>query len=711
LSVLAAIFGAGLAVAAAFGLGRRLLPASPGVVQLAAGVPLLSLSVFALLAAQAANRGALMLLCAAAMAAGAVRKQARSLPAVAPPSFLWVALAPYAALYTIHALAPEIQPDAINYHLGLLREFLHVKGFPARVAFYEMLPHGAETIFLPAYAVGGAVGAKLVHFSFLAATVPMILDIGLRLGLSAATSAAAAAFYVISPVTGVTGTSAYTDVLLTFAALAALRLLLEWEQHGGWVILAAAGLLAGFCYSVKMTGAVAAAGVLLYLAGRRLWKAALVFGAAAALVAAPWLVRNALRCGNPLAPFFNAWFPNHYFHTASERVLLESLGARSVPAATLPLELTIRGRRLQGLLGPVFLLTPVGLLALRRREGRRVAGAALMFAIPWLLNSGTRFLLPALPWVSLLLAMALPGKLRLLALAFHAFSSWPAIAGWYADAGAWRLQGFPWRAALGIESERDYLQRVLPAYRVAKMIERHTPAGVRILDLVGAPKGYVNRDLVVFWESALGQRLVAALALATRQEPGLLRRIEAAWPELELEAVRLGWAGPRAPSWNLHEIRFFSRMGPIPTDRTWLLSARPNVWEAPYALDGNLVSRWSTWEPARPDMFFEVSFRRPLALVALTAVSTEAGDVVIQGRLSTGGWRLLAEKPPDRPYPPVDLKASAIRVLKRSGVGFILTPVAGEGTGRIGLLLADRASDWGVAREASADGAMLFRIL
>lgn len=630
---------------------------------------------------------------------------------MAPPGFLWVVLAPYTILYTIHALAPEIQPDAINYHLGLVREFLRVKGFPTRVAFYEMLPQGAETIFLPAYAVGGAVGAKLVHFGFLAASVPLILDTGLRLGLSAAASAAAAAFYVISPVTGVTGTSAYTDVLLTFAALATLRLLLEWQQHGDGVVLAAAGLLAGFCYAVKMTGAVVSAGVLLYLAARRLWRAALVFAAAAALVAAPWLVRNALWCGNPLAPFFNAWFPNHYFHSVSEQVLLGSLSAGHVPAATLPLELTVRGRTLQGLLGPLFLLAPVGLLALRRKEGRWVAGATLMLAAPWLLNSGTRFLLPALPWLSFLLAMALPGKLRLLALAVHASSSWPAVVGWYADAGAWRLQGFPWRAALGIESEREYLRRVLPAYRLAELIERHTPAGVRILDLVGAPKGYVNRELVVFWESALGQRLVAALALATRQEPGLLRRIEAAWPELEVEAVRLVWAGPRVPSWNLHEIRVYSRAGPVPTDRSWLLSARPNVWEAPYALDGNLVSRWSTWEAARPDMFFEIAFRRPLALVALTAVSTEPGDVVIQGRLSTGGWRLLVEKPPDRPYPFVDLKASAIRVLKRSGVGFILAPVAGDGTGRIGRLLADGASDWGVTREASADGAMLFRIL
>ncbi len=708
---MAAIFGAGLALAAAFGLGRRLLPASSRTVQLAGGVPLLSLSVFLLLATQAASRGALVLLCAVAIAAGAVRRQGRPHLAVAPPGFLWVVLAPYAVLYTIHALAPEIQPDAINYHLGLVREFLRIKGFPTRVAFYEMLPQGAETIFLPAYAVGGAAGAKLVHFGFLAATVFLMLETGLRLGLSAAASAAAAAFYVISPVTGVTGTSAYTDVLLTFAALAALRLLLEWRQHGGGVILAAAGLLAGFCYSVKMTGAIVVAGVLLYLAARRLWKAVLVFATAAALAATPWLVRNALWCGNPLAPFFNAWFPNHYFHSAAERVLLQSLSAGSVPAAALPLELTVRGSRLQGLLGPLFLLAPAGLLALRRREGRRMAGAAVMLAVPWLLNSGTRFLLAALPWLSFLLAMALPAKLRLLALVFHAFSSWPAVVGWYADPGAWRLQGFPWRAALAIESEESYLRRVLPAYRVAEMIEQHTPAGVRILDLVGAPKGYVDRELVVFWESALGQRLMAALALATRQEPGLLRRIEAAWPELELEAVRLGWAGPRVPSWNLHEIRFYSRMGPVPTDRTWLLSARPNVWEAPYALDGNLASRWSTWEAARPDMFFEIAFRRPLALVALTAVSTEPGDVVIQGRLSTGGWRLLAEKLPDRPYPAVDLKASAIRVLKRSGVGFILAPVAGEGTGRIGRLLADRASDWGVAREASADGAMLFRIL
>ena len=43
--------------------------------------------------------------------------------------------------------------------------------------------------------------------------------------------------------------------------------------------------------------------------------------------------------------------------------------------------MTIRGGVLGGLLGPVFLLAPIGLLALRWRLGRRALMAALVFAI------------------------------------------------------------------------------------------------------------------------------------------------------------------------------------------------------------------------------------------------------------------------------------------------------------------------------------------
>ena len=45
----------------------------------------------------------------------------------------------------------------------------------------------------------------------------------------------------------------------------------------------------------------------------------------------------------------------------------------------IPVEATLRGERLTGLLGPVFLLLPFALLALKRRDGRRLLLAGAVF--------------------------------------------------------------------------------------------------------------------------------------------------------------------------------------------------------------------------------------------------------------------------------------------------------------------------------------------
>ena len=79
-----------------------------------------------------------------------------------------------------------------------------------------------------------------------------------------------------------------------------------------------------------------------------------------------------------------------------------------------PWELTVKGERLQGFFGPLFLLMPLALLSLRGREGRRLLLAGAIFALPWFLNIGTRFLIPALPPLTLALALALRSPAGLL---------------------------------------------------------------------------------------------------------------------------------------------------------------------------------------------------------------------------------------------------------------------------------------------------------
>ena len=136
----------------------------------------------------------------------------------------------------------------------------------------------------------------------------------------------------------------------------------------------------------------------------------------------PWTLKNVWFVGNPVAPFYNRVFPNPHVTIQWEDAYVEwakhyshDPRARSRELAEAPLELTVDGGKLGGMLGPAFLLAPLGLLAWRLPVGKALLTAALVSALPWWANAGTRFLIPALVFISLAMGMALgmlPGRWR-----------------------------------------------------------------------------------------------------------------------------------------------------------------------------------------------------------------------------------------------------------------------------------------------------------
>src|SRR5207253_6195723 len=73
----------------------------------------------------------------------------------------------------------------------------------------------------------------------------------------------------------------------------------------------------------------------------------------------------------------------------------------------IPWDATVKGESLGGLIGPLFLLTPLALFGLRRASVRQLWLAGLVCLIPYPLNIGARFLILALPFFSLALAETL----------------------------------------------------------------------------------------------------------------------------------------------------------------------------------------------------------------------------------------------------------------------------------------------------------------
>jgi len=703
-------------VLTAYGLGRVWFRKTrvPHEIVFATGAALLSLIVFALLACGVAGRPAFAAVAAVGVSCLFLTRNGVSRPSMEWSHPLWMLL-PFAVLYLVHALAPEIQPDAIGYHLGNVAEYLRQGRFPDRVDFYEILPHGVEMLFTFAFAFGAHSAAKLVHFAMLVASVPLVLSIGRRLGLEPPLAALGAVFYVVTPVVGATGTCAYVDVAFAFYTLAAVYLLLQWHEERSAILLVSAGIAAGFCYGAKITGLQVAACAALWLLVRREWKATLVFSAASAAMIVPWMIRAFSMTGNPMAPLANRLFPNPYFHILSEQILafqMRRYGGESWPSRIL--DLTIHGQSSLGLLGPLWLLAPLGLLALRRPVGRLLLCVGALLALPWLMNTSARFLIPALPFLALAMLVNLPRRVAWIVVLAHAVLSWPAVVSLYADTYVWRLRGLPVAAALRIIPEDDYLRRNLPEYVTAGQIRESTPPNARILDLSGTAAVYTERDTYLFYQSAQAELCFDALRTAHFQRLQPLHDLRGSWPEVPLIAVRFRQQADDMPNWTVAEASFYRGDFRLRPSSRWSLDAWPNIWEAPFALDSNVTTYWATWEPVKPGMFLEVRFDRPqwLTGAGVTGLRIEQkSQVAIYGQSPDGAWRLLSANLSAEVRQDADLRTQAARALKRAGYTHIIAPLGDGGNGALGHDLFEQQRAWHIEMVTRTGDIALFKIL
>jgi 4-amino-4-deoxy-L-arabinose transferase-like glycosyltransferase len=716
------LFGAALVLATAYGLGLAVLrktPAPPEIA-LALGAAAESLLVFLLLLVNAGRWyaflaiGALAAICWRLFPHSPLREAIKR-----PLGKAWIVAAAifgaYGVWYFTNALAPEIQADGMTYHLGLPYEYVRLGGFPDRITFYDLVPQGMEMLYTAAFAFGRHSAAKLVAFAFFVATAPLLFRIARRLGLSDLAALVAAVFYFCAPVAGVTGASSYTDASGVFFTLAAFYLLLVWRDTGVKRYLLLAGILAGFCFAIKAPGimTVAAAGLFVLVtssSGSRLRNGGWV-AAGALIVMAPWLLRSAILTGNPAAPLLNWLFPNPYFHVATERQLaaiLTSLGA--VRPWTIPWELAV-GDGFVGTFGPLLLALPLGLLALRRPAGRWCWAAAVLLALPWYSNSGARFLMPAVAVAGLALGMALPRPAAWAAIALQAVLCWPHVIDIREKRYAFRLHEFPLRATLRSEPESAYLWRHADEFKLARMIEDKTPPDARILALLSVANAYLARDVRVGWQSAETDSLLDSLRLAAvNTQP--MYDWKASWPIASLQRLRFRIRATRASECDIDDVRLYSASELVYNSPNWALRAWPNSWEAPLALDGNLATRWRTWEPIHEGMYFEIRFDHPQRISAAVLYShTPALNVPVDvyGMDTAGHWRplgpLLATRRPRQ-----DLRAEAVLAIRRAGYRYLVVPTGSEGTAPIGNAIVGREAEWGLERVEQAGPYYLLRV-
>jgi hypothetical protein len=270
---------------------------------------------------------------------------------------------------------------------------------------------------------------------------------------------------------------------------------------------------------------------------------------------------------------------------------------------------------------------------------------------------------------------------------------------------AWTLRGFPWRAALRIQSEDDYLNADAPDYPLARFVETHTGPQDRVFDLKGIAALFTTRELVEFWHSNRAQRYTAALQAAYTK--ALTVKTRAEWKPVVLTAIRFVSTADVPLEWSIFDVRLNSPGGFVYNSPQWNLSASPNPSDSPAAFDGNLATFWTTRVPQRRGMYLEAEFAHPQLLDSATfiiAANAPQPGFAVEGRPVDGhGWQLLSDRFQGKVMALQDRRSDAVFALYRAGFTHIAVPETESGLGTMGVDMIQHPEQWRL-RDLGASG-------
>ncbi|HLJ45827.1 MAG TPA: glycosyltransferase family 39 protein [Bryobacteraceae bacterium] len=733
------LFATGLVYFASQSAGRTLLRllrldlarSEERFIGFVAGSGMLSLLVFLLAAAHLAYRGVFVGLGLLLVATRWIPFGWKPLPPLLPRVSAWWRLAfwacylVYGFIYVPNALAPEVSPDGTAYHVGLIAQYYRVHHIQwLTTSMYASLSQGIEMLFLFAYGLGVGFArqsaAAMVHLLYLLVLPFGMNSYGRRFGMAGAGVVGGLLFFM-SPVVAKSGTAAYNDVAVAAILFAAFYLLQIWAEERSARLFVPIGLLAGFAYGAKYTAFLILPFALVFVAAH-LWhqrpamlRAVLVIGGCAAIMIAPWVIKDAIVVGNPISPFGNTVFRNHYIHPSDEVEYAASMAHfNGVKYREIPMEVCVKGYRLLGIVGPVFLLTPLALLGWRNRHVRYLLLATLVMGVTYFGNLETRFLIPVLPFASLALAATfsyVPG-LVLVLLAAHAVLSWPFFMDRYTEQYAWRVSDVPWAAALRLEDPTQFVSKALgDSYQMALQIKKSVPAGQAVYS-VGSflPRSYMDHDVIVGYESAFGRRMFDALVVAHYESSAPTRRHDFKFASHAVRRIRLvQTARDKSTTWSINELRFYRGGTEVARKPEWRLRAWPNPWDVQLAFDNNPVSRWSSWEYYWPGMYVDVDFGSAVEVDEVIADCSPLQEN-IQLHLeewSSGSWRALTTEDAASSLPlPAHLRRAAIDYLEANGVHWMV--IDKDNWGAKDFLL--NRAQWGITPVAITRELVLYRL-
>lgn len=422
------------------------------------------------------------------------------------------------------ALAPPTSKDTLLYHFALPKAYIaagRALEVPYNIAGYY--PLGVEMHVVWAMLLGApfgsrageaAAGAALFLFAPLLAMV--VYGWARERGVDREWAFVATLMVAWIPTVYDVAASAYVDLALAAYTALAVRAFGRWwttldSRHLVWITAGIGGALsiklsaAFVILPLALLGLLRVLGARTALPGTRPSPAVLAISIVGALalggaLASPWYVRNWVRTGSPLFPFYLGIWPAHAPGWDLERSrLYETLFSLYGDTQTAldyvlsPLRLAVTAQPDQppyydGVLGIAFIFAvPVIAWALARRrldvELRLALLVSACLFVFWLFSSQQlRYLLPATPGLAVVTAAAgaqLGGgrAMRWLSLAAAALGV-PVLLAWF-------LALDPVRVVLGGESRTDYLARRLDYYPYYEVVNRELPstATVWLIDM------------------------------------------------------------------------------------------------------------------------------------------------------------------------------------------------------------------------------------
>jgi 4-amino-4-deoxy-L-arabinose transferase-like glycosyltransferase len=416
----------------------------------------------------------------------------------------------YLLINLIGALAPEIEPDSLVYHLYVPRVYIQnhrlvYVPYEFRAAF----PLGMEMLFTLAMLLSNSALAKLFHFSMgvlsLLATYCFGRKyVGSRVGLLAATI-----FYTVS-VVGWSSTTAYIDLGTTFFSTLEIFALVNWwhSRRDKW--LAVAAIMCGLAMGTKYLGVfglvILIAAILLKpsFTGKRdilvVSKTVLIYAFVSVLLVSPWLMRNYVFTRNPVYPLLNNVFKSPLMPPINPAFDRASFGMGDdvlTKYILSPWNMTFHGEKYGGVIGPIFLIFLPLLLVMRvdRAIGYLLLFCGIFFILWGISFPIIRYLMPIMPFLSIIVSYVINNivgggnrgnavlSTEVMAVtAVTLFLNLPFFHPlWQEGWSPGIVRQIPYEVVLGIESREHYLSRHLSSYEVFQYVNHNLPPDAKIL--------------------------------------------------------------------------------------------------------------------------------------------------------------------------------------------------------------------------------------